>query len=74
MEASGGRAVQEEDKVSVKALKGVVLGLFKKQHRDQMNQVKKEMRWEDPDDLWHQTRTDHGEAGRPDRRPLSECR
>lgn len=69
MEASGGRALQKEDKVGGKALKGGgVLGLFKKQHRDQMNQVQKIMRWEDPHDLWHETMVDSGEAGRPGRR------
>lgn len=73
-EASGGRTLREEDKVGVKALKGCVLGLFKKQHRDQMNQVKKIMRREDPDDLWHETMADSGEAGRPGRRLFSECR
>lgn len=47
MEVSGGRTVQKEETTSEKALKGVVLGRFKKPHRGQMNQFKKITRLED---------------------------
>lgn len=73
MEASGGRTIQEE-KSQCKGFKGGCASLVQETAQRPDESSKKIMRWEDPDDLWHEIMADSGEAGRPDRRLLSECR
>lgn len=60
MGLSGGRTLQEEGTASEKNLIGGVLGMFKKQQRNQMNQIKK-IRWKGTDhmtDLLHETKAE----------------